>query len=71
METKPLPIVEELRQERKRQGLTQSEIADRMGTKYPVISFLEAGIRFPSLTTLLGYADALGFDLEMRLRRKS
>lgn len=53
----------ELRQER---GLTQSEVAARLGTSQPVIARLEAGGRDPRLSTLERYARVLGVDLDLR-----
>jgi len=56
---------------RKRAGLTQADVADRMGTKTPAIARLEAGggskQHSPSITTLRKYAEAVGCELEVRL----
>ncbi|MCQ1061365.1 helix-turn-helix domain-containing protein [Photobacterium sp. ZSDE20] len=48
---------------RKKSGLTQGEVAERMGTKAPNISRLESGRSNPSLKTLVSYAQACGFKL--------
>ncbi len=50
-------------------GLTQAEIAKRIGTTQSAIARLESGIgkRIPSLTTLRKYAQALGCRIELRL----
>jgi ribosome-binding protein aMBF1 (putative translation factor) len=45
---------------RERSGLTQGELAVRMGTYGPVISRLESGQHFPSLDTVRKLAAALG-----------
>ena len=49
---------------RHRAGLTQAEVADRMGTKTPAVARLEAGggrkKHSPSLATLHKYAEAVG-----------
>jgi len=56
---------------RQRAGLTQADIAERMGTKPPAITRLESsltsGKHSPSLATLKKYAQALGYHLEIRL----
>lgn len=51
-------------------GLTQAQIAERMGTHAPAVARLESalasGKHSPSLTTLRKYAAALGKRLEIR-----
>ncbi len=49
-------IVERLAQLRVERGLTQSEVAAKMGTTQPYIARLEAGANDPRLSTLLRYA---------------
>jgi len=52
-------------------GLTQAEVAERMGTKTPAVARLEAGggrqHHAPSLATLRKYAAAVGCRLEVTL----
>lgn len=64
-------LFSELLQARRRAGLTQSEVAERMGTKTPAVARLEAGggsmRHSPSLRTLRRYAEAVGCELEVRL----
>lgn len=50
-------------------GMTQAEVAQRIGTTQSVIARLESGRgkHSPSLATLQKYASALGCRLEMRL----
>ncbi|MGF1873313.1 helix-turn-helix domain-containing protein [Photobacterium indicum] len=50
---------------REESGLTQDEVAERMGTKAPNISRLESGRSNPSLKTLVSYARACGFKLDL------
>ncbi|MBB1313419.1 helix-turn-helix domain-containing protein [Aliivibrio sp. SR45-2] len=50
---------------REKSGLTQNEIAKIMGTKAPNISRLESGRSNPSLKTLINYAQACGFKLDL------
>src|SRR5579864_2253042 len=66
-------LLDELLQARRRAGLTQADVAARMGTKTPAIARLEAGggsrRHSPSVSTLRKYAKAVGCKLEIRLRR--
>ncbi|MCA9324413.1 helix-turn-helix transcriptional regulator, partial [Candidatus Saccharibacteria bacterium] len=48
---------------REKSGLTQGELAKKMGTRAPNISRLESGRANPSLKTLVNYAHACGFKL--------
>jgi transcriptional regulator with XRE-family HTH domain len=43
---------------RARAGLTQSEVAERMGTTQSVVARLESGAQMPSVNTLLKFAKA-------------
>lgn len=60
-------------QARQDAGLSQAQVAKRMGTKPPAIARLESslisGKHSPSLATLRKYAEAVGCDLEIRLVR--
>jgi DNA-binding XRE family transcriptional regulator len=47
-------------------GLSQAEVARRMGIPQPAIVRLEAGTHSPTLTTLARYASAIGVDLDVR-----
>ena len=64
-------LFDELLRARKEAGLTQADIASRMGTKTSAIARLEAGggskKHSPSVTTLRKYAEAVGCRLEIRL----
>ncbi|MGC9197148.1 MAG: helix-turn-helix domain-containing protein [Syntrophobacteraceae bacterium] len=59
---------------RKAAGLTQAEVAERMGTKTPSVARLESSggkqKHSPSLCTLRRYATALGCKLEIKLIRR-
>ncbi len=65
-------LLDELLSARRRAGLTQAEVAARMGTKTPAVARLEAGggsrQHSPSVATLRKYADAVGCRLEIRLQ---
>jgi DNA-binding XRE family transcriptional regulator len=51
---------------RTKSGLSQAEVARRMGIPQPAIVRLEAGTHSPTLTTLARYASAIGVDLDVR-----
>ena len=65
-------LLNELLGARKRAGLTQAEVAQKMGTKTPAVARLESGggskRHSPSIATLRKYAAAVGCRLEIRLR---
>lgn len=50
-------------QARVRQGLSQGEVARRMGVTKPMVCVLEGRRRVPLLSTVLRYADAVGVRL--------
>ena len=52
---------------RARAGLTQDEVAARMGTTQSTIARLESGKRPPSLRTLQRYAQAVGGRAVIRI----
>ncbi len=68
-------LLDELLKARRRAGLTQAEVAARMGTKTPAVARLEAGggsrQHSPSVATLRKYAQAVGCRLEIRLRPRA
>jgi transcriptional regulator with XRE-family HTH domain len=54
-------------------GLTQAEVAERVGTTQSAIARLESAIpkHSPSIATLQRYARALGYKVELRLVKQS
>ena len=61
-------LLRQLLDARKRAGLTQEEVATRMGTTRSAICRLEASRKhLPALSTLRRYADVLGCDVEIQL----
>lgn len=48
-------------------GLTQRELADRLGVSQPTVAAYESGRRQPTLPTLMRWLTAAGFDLHMAL----
>jgi DNA-binding XRE family transcriptional regulator len=65
-------ILKEMLRARKRAGLTQQDVAEKMGTKAPAIARLESPAAYarssPSLNTLRKYARAVGCTLEVHLK---
>ncbi|GAA4626690.1 hypothetical protein GCM10023196_035960 [Actinoallomurus vinaceus] len=59
----PLPLVTALREERRRQGLTQAEVACRAGYTRSSIGGYETGSDDPSMTGLICWAGALGLQV--------
>jgi len=54
-------------------GLSQADVAERMGTKAPAVTRLESslgnGKHSPSLATLQKYANAVGYQLQVKFVR--
>ena len=71
IEREEMPMFDAILAARKEAGLTQAQVAERMGTKAPAVARLEnaliTGTPSPSLATLRKYAAALGKKLEVRL----
>lgn len=71
IEREEMPMFDAILAARKEAGLTQAQVAERMGTKAPAVARLEnaliTGTPSPSLATLRKYAAALGKRLEVRL----
>ena len=53
-------LARELIAARARAGLTQAQLAKRMGTTQSAVARIEGGKRLPSIKTLLRYAEATG-----------
>jgi DNA-binding XRE family transcriptional regulator len=64
-------LVNQMLSARAKAGLTQDAVAERMGTTKSAISRLEsAGKHAPSIATLKRYADAVGYELEVKFVRR-
>lgn len=50
-------------------GLTQRELASRIGTSQPTVARWESGAQLPSVRSLTRIAEATGFHLTVGLRR--
>jgi len=62
-ETRVLKIGLELANQRRRKGLTQAEVAQRIGTSAPQLSRTERRPENANMRTLIRYAAAVGMDL--------
>jgi DNA-binding XRE family transcriptional regulator len=60
-------MARELIEARSRAGLTQSDVAQRMGTTQSVIARLEGGKGTPSMRTVQRYAQAVGARAVVRI----
>ena len=58
---------EQVRALRVAAGITQAELADRIGTSQPAVAHLEGGRRTPTLVTLQKLAQALGRDVTLQV----
>jgi len=63
-------LSEDLAARRVELGMSQTEVAARMGTSQSAVARLESGDADVRLSTLERYADALGERLEWRLERR-
>ena len=63
-------ILRQMLKARQIAGLSQAEVAERMGTKAPAITRLESslgnGKHSPSIATLQKYASAVGCELQVK-----
>jgi predicted transcriptional regulator len=64
-------LADTLVEKRGQVGLSQTEVAARMGTSQSAVARLESGDADVRLSTLERYAAALGQQLEVRLQRRS
>lgn len=64
-------LIDTLLSMRKKSGLTQEEIANRMGTQKGNISRLEKGNSNPSWKTIQNYAHTCGFEVLMKVKTMS
>jgi transcriptional regulator with XRE-family HTH domain len=62
-------LSDELVARRRALGLSQTEVAARMGTSQSAVARLEAGAGDIRLSTLDRYASAVGIRLDWRLRK--
>jgi|HubBroStandDraft_1064217.scaffolds.fasta_scaffold05941_5 transcriptional regulator with XRE-family HTH domain len=63
-------LASQLIEARARAGLTQAEVAERMGTSQSTVARLESGGAMPSLSTLKRFAQATGARVRIALEAK-
>jgi DNA-binding XRE family transcriptional regulator len=61
----------QLANQRRRKGLTQADVAKRIGTSAPQLSRTERRPENANMRTLIRYAAAVGMDLDVRLVARS
>jgi transcriptional regulator with XRE-family HTH domain len=60
----PVPqVIRQLSALRRKAGLTQAELAERVGTVQSAISEMEAGLVSPNLATLTKCAEVFGMEI--------
>jgi transcriptional regulator with XRE-family HTH domain len=64
-----LQVAHSLRDERIRQRVSMDQVAAKSGLSQPMISYVERGLRNPTLDTLLRIAAALDVDLSKLLEQ--
>ena len=64
-------VARRLRAERLRRGISMTKLADESGLSQQMISYVERGMRSPTLDTLLRMAGVLKVDLWMILKSAS
>ena len=66
-------LLDEFLKARAAQGLTQAQVAEKIGTTQSAVARMESGRgkHSPSLATLSRYAEALGCRLEVKLVKKA
>lgn len=62
-------VAQLLREEREKRPMSMNLLAERAGLSQQMVSYVERGMRNPTLETLLRMADALEIDLEDLIRR--
>ena len=60
-------LVHALIKARTRAGLTQQQVAERMGTTQSSVARMESGSGFPSLTSIKKYAEATDSKIDINL----
>ncbi len=60
-------LIETIIKKRHKRGITQKQLARKIGTKQPVISRLERGTYNPSIKFLHRVADALDAELSVKI----
>ena len=56
-----------IKQLREQRGMTQEELANRLGVKYPAVSKWERGMAYPSMNTVIKMADLFQVSMDVVL----
>lgn len=64
-------LARELIAARSRAGLSQDQVAERMGTTQSVIARLESGKQPPSMRTIRRFAQAVGGHVVLRIKQQN
>lgn len=64
-----MAVAKALRTERERRGLSMTAVAERAGLSQQMVSYVERGMRVPTLDTLLRIAGSIDLDLSGVLKR--
>ncbi len=64
-------VISALIRARKEAGLTQAQLAERMGRRQSLVSAIESGRRSPRFETLADAARALGYELRVDFVRSA
>lgn len=62
-------VISELIAARLKKGMTQKDVAEKMGTKQSAIARLESGSVNPSLDFLYQFANVMGYDVSIHLTK--
>lgn len=57
--------------QRETQGLTQKQVAERLGISQPAVAQFEKSTYSPSITTIIAYATAIGVKLDLGVARSN
>jgi transcriptional regulator with XRE-family HTH domain len=64
-------LIDQLVELRRVRGLTQAEVADRIGISRPSVCMLERHYHgLPNIVTLLRYAEGVGAEVTVTVRRR-
>lgn len=64
-----ISLVEQIKKERKKKGITQAELAAMLGLPQPSIARIETGVQSPTLTMLERMCGALGIEMVVQKQR--
>ena len=62
------PVIDQLRSMRVAKGLSQADLAEKLGYAKNTVNRSEGGVKAPDFRFIVDYADYLGYDLELSKR---